>query len=109
MSIAAIESVSGIKPEQCLGKSGAWGIIRAYYSSFFAAHAIMRMFGVSCTQLESTHVNHIYNYAKAVGLHGTLNKIESGFYEIKIDKAFDHIEFNKFSDPHADTWGTFTK
>ena len=50
MSSAAFESIENITPSENLPRSVAWLIIRSYYSAFFAAHAILRMVGISCTQ-----------------------------------------------------------
>ena len=107
MAIAAIESVSGIQPDNKLNKSGAWGVIRAYYASFFAVHSMMRMFGISCSLLDQSHVDKIYESAEAVGKTGSINKLNKGFYSIRIDKSFEKVVFHKYKDSHKDTWGEF--
>jgi len=107
MAMAAIESISGVQLDYRLGKSGAWGVIRAYYASFFAIHSIMRMFGISCSQLEQVHVDKIYEFASVVGRSGSVNKLEKGFYSIRISKSFSEVEFRKYKDSHRDTWGEF--
>lgn len=107
MAAAAIESISGLQLDETLNKSGAWGVIRAYYAAFFAMHSIMRMFGVSCSQLEQAHVDKIYESADALGKAGSVSRLDKGFYAIKIDKTFSSVTFHKYKDSHRDTWGEF--
>ena len=109
MAAAAIESISGIQPDNNLNKSGAWGVIRAYYSAFFAIHSIMRMFGISCSQLDQAHVDKIYESASAVGKTGEITRLDKGFYAINVDPDFSTVTFHKYKDSHKDTWGEFLK
>lgn len=107
MAAASIESVAGIQLDKCFNKSGAWGVIRTYYAVFFAAHSIMRMFGISCSQLEQAHVDKIFDSARALGKTGGVTRLEKGFYAIKIDSSFSNITFHKYRDSHKDTWSEF--
>jgi hypothetical protein len=104
MAIAAFESAAGVRPDQVLPRSMAWGAIRAYYASFFAAHTFMRMFGASCSQLENDHVNKIFQSAQMFGKTGGLTSVEAGFYSINIDRNFSSVKFRKLKDSHKDTW-----
>jgi uncharacterized protein (UPF0332 family) len=107
MAIAAFETVCGIQSDPFLQKSGAWGVIRAYYSAFFAAHALLRMHGISCSQLDKEHVNKIFDVAQVLEKQGDVSSIEKGFYEIKINKDFTEVSFKKYKDSHKDTWACF--
>jgi len=107
MAMAAIESISGIKTDDIMNKSGAWGIIRSYYAAFFSIHSIMRMFGISCSQLEQDHVDKIYELSNIFGKTGSISKLEKGFYSIEIDKSFTNVQFYKYKDSHKDTWERF--
>ena len=107
MAIAAIESAVGLCLDPNLRDSGAWGVIRAYYASFFAVHAIMRMFGVSCTQLEQVHADKIYEIAQLVDRQGSLSKLQNGFYSIEIIGIPAVVRFVKYKDSHAGTWRRF--
>jgi hypothetical protein len=104
MSMAAIESICGVEIESIFSKSSAWATIRAYYASFFAAHAILRVFGYSYSQLEFEHTKKIFEVAKTLNVHGMHNKIEHGFYCIRIDREFKTIKFEKKNDSHKDMW-----
>lgn len=107
MAIAAFESAAGVATEMTLPRSLAWGSIRSYYASFFAAHAFMRLYGTACSQLDSEHVNAIYKSATMFGKTGGLTSLESGFYSIEIDSNFATIRFRKLKDSHKDTWAVF--
>jgi uncharacterized protein (UPF0332 family) len=107
MAMATIESTVGLQIDPKMEKSGAWGIIRAYYAAFFAAHSIVRMFGISCSQLEQAHTNKIYEIATLLGRTNNLNKLEKGFYSIRMSTDSTNIYFEKFNDSHRDTWAIF--
>lgn len=107
MSAAAIESIAGISTDIAFKNSGAWGIIRTYYATFFAIHSIMRMFGKSCSQLENDHVNKIYESAAIMGKTGGLRNLDKGFYAITITNNYKTVTFKKYKDSHRDTWGEF--
>lgn len=107
MSMAAIESICGVQIDAIFSKSSAWAAIRTYYASFFAAHAILRVFGYSYSQLEFEHTKKIFEVAKTTNVHGAHNKIEHGFYCIQIDKEFRKVKFEKKSESHKDMWRGF--
>ena len=52
MAIASFETMYGIENPNELPQSTAWALIRAYYSAFFAAHSILRIFGISIANLD---------------------------------------------------------
>jgi hypothetical protein len=107
MASATIESISGICLDNGSNKSGAWGVIRAYYAAFFAAHSIMRMYGISCSQLDQAHVDKLFESANAVDKAGSVTRLAKGFYAIKVDRSFSNVTFQKYKDSHKDTWGQF--
>ena len=67
----------------------------------------MRIYGWSCTQLESSHVGKIFQVANATQLDGDVSSIESGFYLLSITNQ--EIEFRKLKDSHADAWSSFSR
>ncbi len=109
MAMAAIETAAGLQIDPTMNKSGAWGIIRSYYAAFFATHSIMRMFGISCSQLEQPHTNKIFEIADLVGKTGSLNTVEKGFYSIEIQQNSTNVYFKKYKDAHRDTWARFLR
>lgn len=104
-SQAAIESMFCIGKVDKLPKSAAWATVQMYYSAFFAVHALLRIFGRACTQLDSGHVNAVYQIASATNMDGGATCVENGFYISVIENGV--IEFKKLKDSHSDTWMEF--
>ena len=76
MATAAFESIEGIFLNSKFPRTVSWLAIQAYYSAFYAAHAILRIFGSSCSQLNSAKVNEVadvYGYSNGIFANG-------GFY-----------------------------
>ena len=107
MAMASIETICGVYPEIRLPRSGAWGLIRTYYAAFFAAHALLRMFGRSCSYLDSNHVNKINEIAGLFTTNKYFSPISPGFYGIEIDRAFNYVQIRPLKDSHKDTWREF--
>lgn len=105
-SQAAIESMWSVGKVNKLPKSTGWAAVQMYYSAFFSAHAILRIYGRSCTQLENSHVGKTLQIANATQMDGGVSSIENGFYYSSI--ANNVIEFTKLKDSHADTWSSFS-
>jgi hypothetical protein len=83
---AAIESVSQATKDEKLPRSVAWLVIRSYYASFFAAHAISRMLGMTVLQLEKAQASSLNRIAGAFGmLNG--KTISPGYYSC----SYDHL------------------
>lgn len=105
-SLASVESMWSVGKISKLPKSTGWASVQMYYSAFFAAHALLRIFGRSCSQFENEHVNKVYEIAELTQLAGTVSSIESGFYFSSIINNV--ISFKKLKDSHADTWASFS-
>ncbi|MBP23613.1 MAG: hypothetical protein CL547_14880 [Alcanivorax sp.] len=105
-SQAAIETMWSVKKVEELPKSTGWASIQMYYSAFFAVHAILRIFGRACTQLDKSHVDVVYQLACATQMDGGVSGVENGFYISKIENGY--IEYIKLKESHADTWFCFS-
>ena len=104
-SQASIETMWCIGKVEKLPKSTSWASIQMYYSAFFAAHAILRLFGRACTQLDTTHVDMVYQVAQATNMDSNVSGIENGFYISIIENGC--VEYKKLKESHADTWLSF--
>lgn len=102
---AAIETMWCIGKVEKLPKSTGWAAIQMYYSAFFAAHAIMRVFGRACMQLEKSHTDMVYEVAQVTQMDGEASGIETGFYVSIIENG--EIQYKKLKESHADTWFSF--
>lgn len=103
---AAIESMWSVGKVDKLPKSVGWATVQLYYSAFFAAHALLRIYGRACSQLEKGHVDKVFEIAGLTQLDGDVASIENGFYFSSISN--NEIIFNKMKDSHADTWASFS-
>ncbi len=66
------------------GTKLSWSLIEAYYAAFYAAHAVIRIFGHSCTHLDRANTSRIIALAQAQAKHPAL-KIKSTVYHCFID------------------------
>ena len=107
MSQAAFESAIGLRADDPLPRSRAWRVIRAYYAAFFSAHALLRMYGISCSQLEIEHTRKVLEAARIFQYDCDINSIDKGFYVSKIDLDNSSVSFKKVKESHADTWNEF--
>lgn len=110
MSMAAFESIGGIQSHPKMPKSLGWIIIKTYYSAFFAAHALLRTFGISLTQFESSHIGQVQRIANIYGMdHG--QTLKAGFYACSYDSAtrkLKCIHEGKNGGSHEVMWKFFT-
>jgi hypothetical protein len=111
MSIAVIETIDSITLSQKLPKSRAWMIIQFYYSAFYAAHAILRLFGIACTQLDKSETNKIEHVADLFNNANGVT-ITSGFYRCDYDNNNNLLYCKKLNTPqnggsHEKMWIVF--
>lgn len=107
LAMASFETIAGIRKEENLVKSGAWGAVRAYYSSYFAAHALLRMFGISFTHLEKTHTTKILEiYSLFSGVSTPLNLV-TGSYKAAWNQNLGRLSCQKMDDSHKGMWSCF--
>lgn len=104
-ALAAIESIRSIGEVQGLPQSVGWTVVKAYYAAFYAAHALLRMYGRACTQYDSSHVQKVYELANVTMMDGGVQSIEQGFY--RSETVGSAVHFRKLKDSHADSWASF--
>lgn len=76
-TLLAIESDGG--GPNCL----AWRLIKIYYASFYAGHALLRFYGESCTHLGSTQITKLSKFLTALGLTAPF-PLSSGLYNCTV-------------------------
>lgn len=105
--VAALETVSGIQPDKQLPNSSAWAMIRMYYAAFFSAHAILRLFGEGCSQIDNDHTRKILEVVDTYGYATGADMISKGLYHFSISDDTKQITFKKLKDSHRDTWKAY--
>lgn len=109
MSSASFETMLAIQSHPVSPKSTGWLVIQNYYASFFAAHALLRMFGRSCTQIESPHIQNIEFVARKYGQPGP-TRIKAGNYTCVVDTGKSKLSCELNSQAggiHQAFWSTF--
>jgi uncharacterized protein (UPF0332 family) len=107
--VGVVESAHGVCRDTRLPKSYAWQIVRAYYSAFYSAHALLRMFGYSCSHLPSGHLSKVYEVATLFQMNSRTQKIDTGYFYGVFDSINGKVRFQRVTDSHADTWSSFLK
>lgn len=79
-SLAAFQSISQVPSEIMERDNVAWSLVKVYYSAFYAGHALIRMFGESCTFFDRPHIARLVDLGLALGRERTFN-IEGGLYQ----------------------------
>ena len=105
----SLETLCAIQPNRIFRKNSSWPTINSYYASFFAAHSLLRMFGISYSQLNFDHLNKILELANILGKNPGVTGIETGFYACTYDQASKILHFQKLVDSHSDLWLCFYK
>jgi hypothetical protein len=110
MAAAAVETLDGITPSTALPKSIGWILIQSYYSAFFSAHAVLRMFGRTCTQFDAGQITSIHGVADVYGTRAGIS-LTRGQYGGVIDSVAKTIVLRKRSGvdggSHGAMWGLF--
>lgn len=108
---ASHESINDIYYKKAFPNSHAWKLIKCYYAAYYAAHSILRMFGISCTNFETTHVKKIEsianNYSNQNGI-----AISKGYYQCTFNSISRTIDCKKISvngnkGSHEQLWQVF--
>lgn len=109
--MASMETLHSLKKNEDTPKSTGWAIIQTYYAAFFAAHAILRLFGISCTQLNAKQTTNINKIGNQLGFGQ--NEIQGGFYCCTFDSEINElnsVKLNASKDgSHGSMWREFNK
>ncbi len=109
MASAAFETMYFIEKSHKLPKSTAWLIIKSYYAAFFAAHAITRMLGIGCSQLDKQQAGKIYEIATLFNNNNGLN-ISSSYYRCIYNQGKQQLLFDDIKSKggtHESFWKIF--
>lgn len=108
MATAAFETVSLINKNATFPKSMGWTIIQLYYAAYFSAHAIMRHFGVSCSQFDDQESQAVTKIAKLYGFDDGKTAF-SGYYCCHYSQSNKTIECTQLKNTHQDVWKIFNE
>lgn len=109
MASSAFETLLGIQKHPVSPSSSGWLIIETYYAAFFAAHALLRMFGVSVTQLDWQHTITIHSIANKYGQTSSI-KPHEGTYTCQFEPPKAHLDCHLLAQKggvHQVFWSVF--
>lgn len=109
MSMAAVESVHGIQNPNDLTRSTAWGLIRSYYSAFYACHAICRIFSVLIPKIDSPQSSKLNKIINSSGWLGDAIYVTDDLYKVTIDSINKTFILSKLATKghHEGAWKEF--
>ena len=88
----------------------SWGLVRAYYAAFYAGHAVLRIVGRTCTNIETAHLNRIRALADALG-NPVPFAVSAGLYDCELNSAqtgFVMVQARgRVGGAHETFWGIF--
>jgi hypothetical protein len=106
ISVAAFETLEVISSAKA-SKSIAWSSIQLYYSAFFAAHALLRIFGHGCNSLGRSQWTSVLKVASAWGATKPTS-MTGGLYQFSFDSTLMEFSAQTLnSSPHEGFWRMF--
>ncbi|QVL53157.1 MAG: hypothetical protein KFB97_01590 [Cyanobium sp. M30B3] len=106
MTLASLETVTSISSVSRLPRSRAWSVVQWYYAAFYSAHAILRMCGISLTQLETGHISDIRVIS---GLYGYQCQMQGGLHLARMDGQRLVLEnMSSLGGSHEVLWSIFS-
>lgn len=78
-SFAAFQTISPVATEIVQRDTVAWSLVKVYYAAFYAGHALIRVFGESCTFFDRRHAERLTELGGILGRERSFN-IEAGLY-----------------------------
>jgi hypothetical protein len=81
-----------------------WGLIRAYYSAYYAAHAILRALGSSCNYIDAKRASRVRGVAS---IYGIANAFDGGLYTVTVMGAGTILRFRKIGSSMGGTHDAF--
>jgi hypothetical protein len=108
-AVASAESVATITAAARAPSSRAWQLIQWYYAAYFAAHATLRMFGLSLTQLERGHARDVDEVAQVFG--HPAGSITSGYHFVRA-LAGNRLQFERLTGSrgvHFELWRAYAQ
>lgn len=107
LAIASCESFCGITVGNLERNGLAWTIIRLYYATFFAVHALARLFGHSCTNVSPEHAKIIEDLLSLNSPQVT--KVKKGTYDFYCTPDGAYSTFTSIDHSHVGAWKIFVK
>lgn len=105
---ASLQTFSLVPKEIIQKDTMAWSLVKLYYSAFYAGHAVVRLFGQSCSYFDRKLVNQIAAFGALTGATPSFD-ITSGLYRCVIGASAGGLEATGLggNSPHETFWKMF--
>jgi hypothetical protein len=107
---ASFQTISQVPAEIVERDRVAWSLIKAYYSAFYAGHALIRMFGEACSFFDREQTARLIELGTALGRERAFN-IERGMYQCVFNPGATAIRCRRArgaaGGAHEAFWGIF--
>lgn len=107
---ASFQSLGAFSAEHCNKISLPWDLIKLYYAAFYAAHAVLRLVGQSCSYLSDAHVRRL-NALLALTCPAPAPVVAVGLYHGRLVNNNTQLHLRKvgarFGGSHEDFWKAF--
>jgi hypothetical protein len=109
----SLQSAKTVKTEITEKSTMPWGLIKLYYSAFYAAHTTVRLLGQGCSYFDSRHMSRISEFAQAVSKAPSSFRLERGLYRCSVNAAATQLKCTKLGGSdggtHESFWDIFAK
>lgn len=93
MACVCIETLIALEHRKVNIRSMAWMIVKLYYSSFYAAHALIRSMGYLCIHIDNDTASRIKYYSSIY--YQNCKKPNQGYYLLKYESNDNKISFSR--------------
>lgn len=80
-SSAAFQTMASVPAAFVEKDALPWNLVRLYYAAFYAGHALCRLVGESCSQLDRSHITRLHAISTAIGSAPGFS-LERGAYRV---------------------------
>jgi hypothetical protein len=109
-SCASFQTALSIERDINEKDTAAWGLVKLYYSAFYAGHALIRLFGEACSFMGRSQTKQILDVAAAIGKTPAFS-IERGLYRCIVNQTSTAMECTKIGGAsggaHEAFWNVF--
>jgi hypothetical protein len=109
-AFGAFQTISTIPADIMHRDNAAWSMVKLYYSAFYAGHALLRVFGESCSYFDPSLAARLVKIADAQGRERPF-AIDGGMYRCALEPGAGAVRCKKASGnslgDHAIFWKLF--
>lgn len=67
LAMASFQTMGSLPHEFTERDNAVWGLVKLYYSAFYAGNAIIRLFGETCSYFDKQHIDRLRDFSELLG------------------------------------------